>query len=230
MANTLQLFDAFRELGGEFLVEEEEWLTRLRKVKAFVFDWDGVFNAGVKSPQTPSPFSEPDSMGVNLLRYGYWLTHRQELPHTAIITGATNETAQYFAKREHFHSIFFGFKHKTEALSHFCKQYQLASNEIAFVFDDILDLSVAREVGLRCLVKRNSDPLFKEYIKNHSLCDYITAHAGNDYAVREICELFLGSYNMYEKVVDDRISFNESYQNYWHSRNSIETQFISEEK
>lgn len=217
---------SFVQAGGRLWVSEATWLSLLKSVKAFVFDWDGVFNMGIKSPQLPSPFSEPDSMGVNLLRFGYWLTHGRQLPYTAIITGATNETAQYFAHREHFHAIYVGYKNKRAAWDDFCKKFRLDPREIAFVFDDVLDISVAKMCGLRILVKRNGNPLFNDFIKEKQLCEYMTAGNGGTYAVREICELFLGTYGVYAQVLDSRISFDESYQQYWKVRNAVQTQLI----
>jgi len=216
----------FVQAGGKLLVSEDTLRSLLKSVKAFVFDWDGVFNMGIKSPHLPSPFSEPDSMGVNLLRYGYWLTHDQTLPFTAIITGATNETAQYFAQREHFHAIYYGYKNKREAWDHFCKKFELAPEEIAFVFDDVLDVSVAKMSGLRFLVKRRGNPLFNDFVQEKQLCEYMTAHNGGTYAVREICELLLATYGIYEQVLDSRIGFDLPYQQYWKARNAIETQLI----
>ena len=46
---------------------------RLDKIKAFVFDWDGVFNNGAKDSEGASPFNEVDAMGTNLLRFNHHL-------------------------------------------------------------------------------------------------------------------------------------------------------------
>jgi len=96
----------FTELGGTFSRPFAEFKDRLSKIKAYIFDWDGVFNDGVKTVQGGSPFSEIDSMGTNMLRFGHWMK-TGELPFVAVITGEENPTAQYLAQREHFHSVYF---------------------------------------------------------------------------------------------------------------------------
>ena len=57
----------------------------------FVLDWDGVFNSGEKTSTTGSSFSEVDSMGLNLLRYAYYLVHGK-MPVTLVISGEKNES------------------------------------------------------------------------------------------------------------------------------------------
>ena len=63
----------YRDLGGMFVCSPEELKQKLMNVKAFVFDWDGVFNNGQKQSSGGSHFSEVDSMGLNLLRFSHYL-------------------------------------------------------------------------------------------------------------------------------------------------------------
>jgi len=220
------VLQTFQDLGARCLIDKADFVRKIERIKAFIFDWDGVFNTGIKAPEAPSNFSEPDSMGLNLLRYGSWFRQYRQLPPTAILTGANNATAQYFAEREHLSAIYFGYKNKLEALEHFVDVHQLESHQIAFVFDDILDLSVAQQVGLRVLVPRTANPLMNKYIEQSGLADYVTAHTGGQYAIRECAELILGVWDSYETVVDSRIAFDDTYQLYWKARNQITTDFI----
>jgi len=41
----------FTQLGGEFITPVSELAEKLSSVKAFIFDWDGVFNDGTKNEQ-----------------------------------------------------------------------------------------------------------------------------------------------------------------------------------
>ncbi len=211
----------FTQLGGTFCCPEEELLERLSKIKAFVFDWDGVFNSGIKSQAQPSSFSEPDSMGQNMLRFAYWLQHQKQLPYTAIITGANNPTAQWFAQREHLHALYMGYPHKQIAIQHFAEQHQLKTEEIAFVFDDILDLSAVKLCGLRILIKRTANPLFNNFVLENKLCEYITAHTGGNHAIRELSELLIGLYGNFETVIQERIIFDQQYKKYLTARNKV---------
>jgi 3-deoxy-D-manno-octulosonate 8-phosphate phosphatase (KDO 8-P phosphatase) len=210
----------FTELGGTFCRPFAEFKDRLSKIKAYVFDWDGVFNDGVKTAQGGSPFSEIDSMGTNMLRFGLWIK-TGALPYVAVITGEENPTAQYLAQREHFHSVYFKSSNKLVAFEHFLRENHLYTGEIAFVYDDVLDLGVAEKCGLRFLVKHKSNPLFQSYANKNELAEYITSSDGH--AVREVCELVLGTSQKYDEAIEKRSHFDVSYQRYLNERNQIKT-------
>jgi 3-deoxy-D-manno-octulosonate 8-phosphate phosphatase (KDO 8-P phosphatase) len=219
----------FRELGAEICTPEEILRTKAQNLQAFVFDWDGVFNTGTKGNGQVSGFSEADSMGINMLRFAYWLRNGR-VPFTAIVTGEQNPAAAELAQREHFEAVYFRIKHKADALEHLQKNYSLDNEKIAFCFDDILDLSFAQKVGLRFLVKRKSNPLFLNYAKKHQICDYITACTANEGAVREVSEVLLWLTDAYENTISQRIAYNETYQNYLKQKNSIKTLFYTQEE
>ena len=215
--------------GGEFSLPFSSIAEKLKTIKAFVFDWDGVFNAGIKGENTHSTFSEADSMGTNLLRFSYWLK-TGKIPFTAIITGENNLSAFKLAKREGFNTVYFGFNHKIQALEHIKQHYLIEHKEVSFCFDDVLDLSLAQKVGLRFVIRRNASPLFLEYIKNNHLGDYISANEGQNHAVREVCELILGLNNQYEAILNQRIAYNEAYQQYLSEKKVIKTEFFTIDK
>src|SRR4051812_37868128 len=115
-----EIENLFAVNGGRIIAPEGEIRKKLEGVRAFVFDWDGVFNNGNKTAISGSGFSEIDSMGVNLLRYSWFLTHG-DLPVTAIISGEKNDTAFYFCNREGFTYSFHKFPHKVHALDRLCE-------------------------------------------------------------------------------------------------------------
>jgi 3-deoxy-D-manno-octulosonate 8-phosphate phosphatase (KDO 8-P phosphatase) len=216
----------FVKLGGTFLTPANQIISSLAKTKAFIFDWDGVFNDGRKSNNTDSNFSEIDSMGLNLLRFDYWL-RKKRFPLVFIITGMNNQSAIEFSKREHFDGIFFNIKNKREAFESICTSSKISTHETAFIFDDILDLEVAKLSRLSFFVGRKSNPLLMEYIKQNKICNYISGFSGEDHAVREICELVIGLSGDYNRALELRIQFNGKYEEYLGKRNSIITRIIS---
>lgn len=218
----------FKEMGAEVISSEEKLKHKAQNLQAFLFDWDGVFNAGTKGHYQTSGFSEVDSMGINMMRFAYWLRIGR-VPFTAIITGEQNPSAFELARREHFQAVYFKIKHKADALNHLQKNYQVEPQKVAFCFDDILDVSLAEQVGLRFLVKRKSNPLFLNYAKKYEICDYITACGGEEGAIREVSEVILSLLDAYEDTISQRIAFNDAYQSYIHQRNSLETQFYTQE-
>lgn len=211
----------FTKAGGTFCVPAVSILQKLQSVKAFVFDWDGVFNDGTKHNQQGSGFTEPDAMGTNMLRFSYWLSN-QQLPITAIITGEENEAAHFLATREHFTALYFKASNKIKSFEHFLNTHQLRATEVAFVYDDVLDLAVAAKCGVRINAHRTNNPMFTEYLKENYLVDYMTSTPGGQQAVREACELLISLYGNYGEAITNRMNFSEPYQTYLAHRQQVE--------
>lgn len=207
------LTQIFTEIGGEFILPEATLIEKLKHIKAFVFDWDGVFTDAGKDHLLQSRFNEADSMGTNLLRFSYYLNHK-ELPITAIISGEKNSAAFTFVDRERFHACYSKFSNKIEAAKHLCETHDLKLNEIAYVFDDVLDLCLAEECGLRIYIPRKCNPLFNEYVMKHHLADYETGATSGQGAVREACELMIGLNGNFDTVITERTNFSEEYNAY----------------
>lgn len=225
MQNIIQTFAA---VGGEVLTSPEILFQKTARIRAYLFDWDGVFTSGIKLSDGTSSFSEIDSMGVNLLRFGHWLRHNRDFAFTGIMTGEKNPTALHLAQREHFDAVYFRIKNKGEAFAHLLEKYQLRAEEVAFVFDDVLDLPVARVCGLRLMIRRNASPMFTEYVKSRQLADYISS--SDTHSVREMCELLLAVQGNFDEVVDKRSQFSGQYADYFAARNQRPTAFYTKEE
>ena len=216
----------FAETGGRFCIPATDIQLKLQKIKAFIFDWDGVFNDGSKKDLTGSGFAEPDAMGTNILRFSYWLQNKT-LPTTAILTGEENESALILGKRERFNSLYFKASNKLKSFEHFLSTHQLKGDEVAFIFDDVLDLGVASQCGVRIVAHRSSNPMFNRYLLNHRLCDYMTSQPGGQAAVREACELLIGLYGNYDLAISNRMQFSDLYKEYLATRQQVETSIYS---
>ncbi len=210
MKSLEKIIKVFNALGGKFCTSVPELEKKILRVGGFIFDWDGVFHAGQKGENGSGVFSEADSMGVNMLRYGYFWKHRQ-LPFTAIISGERNKTASKFAEREHFDAVYTGIRDKKNALDHACAAANAGPLQIACIFDDINDLSMVKHCGLRIQIRRSASSLFMEYTAQHGLCDYITAHPAQEHAVRECCELLLGLSGNFFEIIESRVAFDTDY-------------------
>ncbi|GAB4024825.1 phosphatase [Spirosoma gilvum] len=223
--NRMTIENTFTALGGKFVTPPGQIAEKLQSVKAIVFDWDGVFNNGIKTASGSSSFSEVDSMGTNLLRFGLWLQHNQQQPIAAVITGVTNDLAETLVKREHFHAYYAQAKHKIDILNHLLEQHQLKPSEVAFFFDDVLDLSVAEVVGVRVMIRRDANPLFMDYVIRNGLTDYVTGCQSGQFAVRESSELLLGLLGQFETVMDERLRYKPVYDAYYQQRQAIESTY-----
>lgn len=218
-------YNAFRDIGGVFHISAAQFQNKLSAIRAFLFDWDGVFNSGQKGEKSGSNFSEADSMGLNLMRFGFWMHHGQ-LPLTGIITGEDNPNAIFLAQREHLTAIYSKSANKYKVFEHFVRDNQLSPDQVAYVFDDVLDLPLAKVCGLRVLVNRVASPMFKAFVVDNRFADYVTANEGRNFAVRETCELFLGVNGWYNEAVQQRYEYTQKYQDYLQIRQAVSTRMF----
>lgn len=207
------------DTGTRFLRSSADLAIRLHHVRAVLFDWDGVFNDGWKDIDGGSPFSEVGSMGVNLLRFSLWLKNGT-IPPAAVLTGQINPHAEKFVKRERFHAIYMGFINKPDAFKQFLADNGLKPEQVAFFFDDAIDLPVAKQCGLRVMIGRNTGKLFTEHVVARGDVDIITEHSGGENGLREATEAVMGLMGSLEEVIDHRAGYSEQYQHYLRGRNA----------
>ncbi len=218
--------DQYIQQGGEFVSPPSLFVEKLKGIRVMLFDWDGVFNDGSKRGDEGSIFSEVDAMGTNLLRYALWRVHGS-IPVSAIMNGENNPSAVHFAKRECFTAVFTGTKNKGKAFKLFCEQYRCEPEQVLFFADDVLDLEVARQCGVRIIIGRKSGIMFKQWVKDNRLADYITACDGGNHGLREGAEMILGISGWYGDVISNRMVFSENYQKYLSERKSTVTNHVA---
>jgi len=222
-----EIENLYAVLGGRFITPESEIRRKLHDIKVFLLDWDGVFNNGEKSIHSNgSSFSEVDSMGLNLLRFSWFLKHG-DLPVTGIISGERNANAFHFSERECLHYSFYKIPHKHLALDYICNEGGFKPHEVAYFFDDVLDLSIAERCGVRVLVNQKCNPQFTSWCIKHQLVDYLTASPGGSGAVRESTELLIGLQDNFEAVIENRMHNSPRYQEYITRRKAIQPSFFT---
>lgn len=221
-----EIENSYSYLGGKFITPINEIKDKLSHIKAFIFDWDGVFNNGEKNANGSSNFSEVDSMGTNLLRYSHFMKNKQ-LPLAAVISGEKNETAFYFCNRECFNYSFFKVATKINALNFICEKENIKPSEVAYFFDDVLDLSMAEVCGIRVLVNQKANPIFANYCIKNNLVDYLTASQGGQFAVREATELLIALNENFNQVITNRKNSTADYKTYIEKRRTVKTKFFT---
>ncbi|MBK6342948.1 MAG: phosphatase [Flavobacteriales bacterium] len=204
-----------------FIHSEPELLRRLARTKAVLFDWDGVFNDGFKDADGGSPFSEVGSMGVNLLRFALWLRNGT-LPKAAVITGQHNPFAERFGQRERLHGVYMGFTNKPEAFDAFLSTHGLQADEVAFFFDDVLDLPVAARCGLRVMIGSTVTAWLIEQAIARDEVDIVTANSGGDNGLREATDAVIALLGHGAHVIAHRTAYSETYQRYLGERQAVE--------
>ncbi len=115
---------------------------------------------------------------------------------------------------------------KTDAINHLCKRQNITPAQIACVFDDMNDLSMARVCGLRFMIKKSSNPGFQSFVVNNNMCDYITGNEQPNYPLREICELIIALTGNYEPCILSRSNFDEPYKKYLEQKKSVKPNLV----
>lgn len=221
-----QIEKVFTSIGGMFVTQAKNIATKLKGIKAFAFDWDGVFNDGIKDENGTSAFTEIDSMGTNLVRFSNYLSQGR-MPHSVIISGERNSAAFSFSRREHFDACYYKVFNKLDTLHHLYKHFNITPDEIAYVFDDVHDFPLAESVGLRIFVRRRTNPLLNQFVVKNKLTDYVTGAESGRFAVREACELMMGLNGTHDRVITERMKFSRLYQDYFTRRSKINTQYFT---
>ena len=219
------MLNAFQDNGLRTTAPEPELLRRLARTKAVLFDWDGVFNDGFKDADGGSPFSEVGSMGVNLLRFALWLRNGS-LPKAAVITGQHNPYAERFAQRERLHGVYMGFTNKPEAFDAFLAKHGLQADEVAFFFDDVLDLPVASRCGLRIMIGSPVTAWLVEQVIARGEADIVTANSGGNNGLREATDAVMALLGVGRDVLAHRAGYTETYQRYLGERQAVVPEIV----
>lgn len=164
---------------------------RARAVRALVLDVDGVLTDGRlwydNGGEELKAFHIQDGLGIKLLQ--------STGVAVAIITGRTSALVARRAAELGIRHVIQGREDKLLALRGLCAELQLGLHEIAYLGDDLPDLSAIRSVGLGMTVADG-----RELVAQHAR--YRTAKPGGFGAVREVCELLMRAQGTLDGVFD----------------------------
>ena len=153
---------------------------KIKKLKLILTDVDGVLTDGslyfTKSGEYLKKFNIKDGMGVNILL-------RNNIP-TGIVTKERSKIVETWAKQMNISFIKMGVKQKEKALDMICKKFSLKKSEVAYIGDDVNDLSILNKVGVSACPS-DSVKAVKDTV------NYICKNRSGDGAFREFCDLIL---------------------------------------
>lgn len=160
----------------------------LIKVKAFVFDIDGVLSLQTISLNS---FGVPNRT-VNL-RDGYALQYAVKKGyHIGVISGSRSKEYQKRLKLLGIKDIYLNSRSKTDHFNDFLKKYDLANSEVLFMGDDIPDLPVMKIAGIP-VCPSDADSEIKQ------VAAYISDKRGGEGCVRDVIEQVL---RLHDKWMD----------------------------
>ncbi|MDH2919488.1 MAG: 3-deoxy-manno-octulosonate-8-phosphatase KdsC [Sideroxydans sp.] len=155
-------------------------LNRAKLIKLVAFDVDGVMTDGglylSDSGNEFKRFNTLDGLGIKLLKASG--------VEVAIITGRQSKCVEYRAANLGITHVYQGVEHKLSAMNDLLDRLKLTRDAAAYMGDDVVDLTVLRNVGLAISV-----PDAPQLVREHA--NYITQRRGGHGAVREACELIM---------------------------------------
>lgn len=151
--------------------------SKAKKIKLVAFDIDGVMTDGrlyfTSLGDEIKAFNVKDGLGLKLLR--------DTGVEVAIITGRTSELVNRRARDLKIDKLIQGREDKQKALAELLSTLGLTPDQVAYMGDDLPDLSAIRYAGLGVTV---ADAL--PIVLQHA--DLVTDKKGGEGAVREFCD------------------------------------------
>jgi 3-deoxy-D-manno-octulosonate 8-phosphate phosphatase (KDO 8-P phosphatase) len=168
---------------------------RAKQIKVFLMDVDGTLTTG-----TVTLASQPDGSALEIKTFdahdgqGLSLAHTAGL-RTGVITGRESAAMRRRARELNIEFVYEKQPHKIAAYEEILKKTGAAESEVAYLGDDLPDLTVMRRVGLAVAVGDAA-------IEVKRAAHYITKAIGGKGAAREIVEVILKSKGIWEQMID----------------------------
>lgn len=155
-------------------------LEKAKKIKFLLLDVDGVMTDGKiyydSEGREIKAFNIYDGHGIYLLQ--------KAGIKVGIITGRESRIVEIRAKELMIDEVHQKVYAKDIAYNNIRKKYGLKESEVAFIGDDLIDISVLKRVGLSAAPANSTDDVKK-------IVDLVTAREGGSGAVREVIDLLL---------------------------------------
>ncbi|TAM42972.1 HAD-IIIA family hydrolase [bacterium] len=168
----------------------EDLKAKVGKIKLLLLDVDGVLTDGrivYDSRGRDSKFFDVhDGLGVYVL-------YKAGIK-TILITAKSSKSIRPRAKDMRVAEVFADIFPKCAVLDKILKKYNVSLEEICFVGDDLVDLSIMKKVGMPVAVANASSEI-KE------AATFVTRCSGGRGAVREVAELILKSQGKWEDIL-----------------------------
>ncbi len=158
-------------------LSRDQLLTRLKEIKLLALDVDGVLtDDGI--------YFGPD--GLELKKFNisdgfYMVLAMQAGLQLAIVSGRRSAATETRMKDLGVRHVLQGRRDKVEMIEPLLQDLGIGLSQVAFVGNELLDIKLARAVGLSFAVADSAKELLE-------VVDYVTVKSGGNGAVREILE------------------------------------------
>tara|TARA_S200000501_G_scaffold378467_1_gene441224 strand:+ start:1640 stop:2164 length:525 start_codon:yes stop_codon:yes gene_type:complete len=156
---------------------KSNYKNKLKKIKAFILDVDGVLTNGGLIIYPDGKFlrqmNAKDGYAIKLaIKHGYII---------GVITGGREQNIKTRLEHLGVKEVFLGAHNKLPILKEFLKKHNLHKDDVMYMGDDIPDLEVLKHVGFSCCP-------FDASFDVQNICDYISMKKGGEGCVRDVIE------------------------------------------
>ncbi len=164
---------------------------KLSQIKLILMDVDGVLTSGeiiyTASGDELKMFNVQDGMGITLARMAGL--------KTGILTGRTSDLVRRRAEELKVDVISQGSFDKLPEYEKIKHELGLTDEQICYIGDDVLDISILKRVGFSVAVANARDEV-------KAICDYVTVAEGGKGAVREVIDKILKWQNKLHDLIE----------------------------
>ena len=165
----------------------ENFKQKLRNIKAFIFDVDGVLTNGaltvMPDGELVRTMNIKDGYALQLaVKKGYWV---------AVISGGHSEGVPKRLKKLGVTEVFMGVEDKMKTQEIFIAKYKLKTEEIIYMGDDMPDLKAMQRCGIAAC-PADAVPEIKK------ISMYVSQANGGDGCVRDIIEQVMRLHDKWE--------------------------------
>ncbi|CAA9202815.1 acylneuraminate cytidylyltransferase [Flavobacterium collinsii] len=169
------------------LIGRQKALKQNQKIEYLVLDVDGVFTDGSvyydKEGEMAKKFDMRDGMGLEILR--------QNGVEVVVLTSENSKLVEQRMKKLQIKNTFLGVKDKYSFLKHFIKDRNSSFAAVAYVGDDVNDLTNICSCGWSFAPANAVD-----IVKMNA--DIVLSHHSGKGAIREVCDIIKKYNNRYE--------------------------------
>jgi 3-deoxy-D-manno-octulosonate 8-phosphate phosphatase (KDO 8-P phosphatase) len=168
---------------------------RAAKIKVVLMDVDGTITDG-----SVTLLSQPDGSVLEIKTFDAHDGQGLTLGRTAglrmgVITGRESAALRHRMTEMNVEFVYQKQPHKIAAYEEILQKAGVQEYEVAYLGDDLPDLTVMKRVGLAVAVGDAADEVKKA-------AHYVTAKNGGKGAARELIELILKSQGVWERMID----------------------------
>lgn len=174
-----------------FFIKQRKIKNKAKNIKLIAMDVDGVLTRGeiivLESGEEVKIFNVKDRLSFGMGKHAGI--------KFAFISARGSKELEIAAKELKVDEIYLHRRDKLDALKEIINKFSLTPQEVAYIGDDLYDISALKMVGFSVAPQDAA-----EIVKKN--CFYVSRYKGGEGVLREVVEIVLKSKNIWEKVLE----------------------------